>query len=505
MKSTRRVASLAAVSAVWLAAACSSSSSDNATDGGSSAGNGGSSGGGAGGGAAGSAGGGTGGSGGAGTAGTSGGGTGGSGGGGTGGSAGSTNEGGVDGGGNQEAGDASMDTTTVICEADADLLHDPENCGRCDKSCAGGDCDEGVCVPVLVLDTQEEPYGIHSYERLGFVDQAKVYLWEKTTRNANHYKLLSTSSTPASPAATGEPPLQDTAFPPDIGAVAFDATNLYEAILPDTTGNKAQVSIKTLADASAPTKMFTLPAGPPDPNHSDGPSDLKWDNIAVGSNAIYLSGTTQINGFSNPNPDTTAIYRIATPVADPANEAAPIVTGLGEVVTDLAVFGNATAGEHLFWLDYMATRPDNDAGFGTDYFVLTAPAAGGTPVLLDDANTSDSAFASDGTYVYWTQHNDAGKLMRCPLANLDPAHVEPVADASNAEEGIVAQGQYVYLMEFTDPGPIYRVNTSTGVRDLLGNRAIGASEKESYVFGADANFLYMAGIDGKVYRLPSVP
>ena len=218
-----------------------------------------------------------------------------------------------------------------------------------------------------------------------------------------------------------------------------------------------------------------------------------------------MTGTTNINGFSNPNPDTSAIYRITTPVADPANEATPVVTGLGEVVTDLAVFGNATAGQHLFWLDYFPTRPDSDAGPGTDYFVFTAPAAGGAPVLLDDANTSDGAFASDGTYVYWTQHNDAGKLMRCPLANLDAAHVEPVADASNAQEGIVAQGQYVYLMEFTDPGPIYRVNTTTGDRELLGNRAIGASVKADYLFGADANFSYMESIDGPIYRLPNVP
>ena len=483
MKSTRQLASWTAVSAVWLAAACSSPS-NNAADGGPN----------------------TGGSAGNGSGGSAGNGAGGS-------SAGGSNEGGVDGATSQDGGDASTDGgsstdgTTVNCQADADLLNDPQNCGSCGKSCAGGDCDQGLCVPVLVLDTTEEPYGIHSYERLGFVDQGKVYLWEKTTRNANHYKLLSTSSTPETPASTGEPPIQDTAFPPDIGSVTFDATNIYEAILPTTTGAKAQVSIKKLSDTSAPTKLFTLPAGPNrPPADGGGPTDLLWQNIAVGSGAIYVTGTTQLNSGLNPVVDTTTIYRIATPVSDPANEATSIVSGLGEVVTDLAVFGNATAGQHLFWLDYNRVRPDSDAGPGSDYCVYTAPAAGGTPVLLDDANTSDSAFASDGTYVYWTQHNDAGKLMRCPLANLDAAHIQAVADASNAQEGIVAQGQYAYLMEFTDPGPIYRVNTSTGVRRAFSGIEPSVHRLKSPTCSALKRISSIClGIDGSVYRLPNVP
>jgi hypothetical protein len=361
-----------------------------------------------------------------------------------------------------------------------------------------------VCTAVLVMDTQQPPYGFHSNEDHGFVGQNKVYLWEKTTADADHFKLLSVASTPANPAATGDPALQDSPFPPEIEAVTFDATNIYEAVESATVGGKGQVTAKKLADGSAPAKLFSLPAGPANPNTS-GPSDLSWDNIAVGTNAIYLTGTTQINGTANPNPDTTKLYKIATPAASTAAEPTAIATGLGEVITDLAVFGNATAGEHVFWLDYFPTRPDNALGAGSDYFVFTVPAAGGTPVMLDDAITSESAFASDGTYVYWTQHDDAGKLMRVPLANLDQAHVQPVADASNAQEGIVAQGGYVYLMEFTDPGPIYRVNTSTGARDLLGNRTVGASIKNSYLFGADTGFLYMTSIDGPVYRLPIDP
>src|SRR5262249_39199121 len=124
---------------------------------------------------------------------------------------------------------------------------------------------------------------------------------------------------------------------------------------------------------------------------------------------------------------------------------------------------------------------------------------------LDDASTSTASFASDGTYVYWTEANDAGRLMRCPLANLDPDHVQAVADVASAQEGIVVQGQFAWVMELSDPGPIFRINTATGAKEQIGNRTVGASIKNSYLFGIDSSFIYMASIDGPVYRLPSTP
>jgi hypothetical protein len=486
MKSSRLLTSCAAASLFSFIAACSSSSDKGGSGGSSNEGGSSGTGGAATGGSTASSGGST---------------VSGSGGKSAGGDAGTHKDGGAASGGTSslDGGDASTGAGGAPATCQADLQTDPLNCGSCGKSCAGGDCEGGLCVPVLVLDTEEPPYGFHTYEWQTFINGGKAYLWEKTTANSNHYKLLDTSTTPATPAATGTV-LQDVPFPPEIASVAFDATYLYAAAPGATVGTKGQVTAKKLADQSAPTKLFTLPAGPPDPNNGNAPSDFLWQNMSVTSTAIYLTATTQINGFSNPNPDSSAIYRIATPVTDATKTPTQIVSGLGEVVTDLAVFG-----DHVFWLDYKPSRPDSDAGPGTDYFVYTAPAAGGTPVRLDDANTSTSSFTSDGTYVYWIEANDAGRLMRCPLANLDTAHVKSVSDASSAQEGIVAQGQYVFFVEFSDPGPIFRVNTSTGARDVIGNRDIGASEKESRILGADANFLYLAGIDAKIYRLPSTP
>jgi hypothetical protein len=67
------------------------------------------------------------------------------------------------------------------------------------------------------------------------------------------------------------------------------------------------------------------------------------------------------------------------------------------------------------------------------------------------------------------------------------------------------QGRYAWVMELSDPGPIFRIDTGTGDKELVGNRTVGASVKNSYLFGIDSTFIYMAGIDGPVYRLPSMP
>jgi hypothetical protein len=335
----------------------------------------------------------------------------------------------------------------------------------------------------------------------GFVSGDKVYLWEE--ESGGPYDLRSTSSTPTNPPATGLPALQSETGP-SFGAVTFDSTNIYETVQPANKGETGQVLVQGLSGNGPPTTLFTLPAGP---NTNEGdPTDYTWANIALGSGAIYVTGTTNLNSFTNPVPDETTIYRIATPVTDASSTPTAIYSHQSQSVTKLAVFGNASAGDHLFWLDYQPNRQDSDAGFGSDTFVYTAPASPtGTPVLLDDAVTNGAAFASDGTYVYWTEINDAGRLMRCPLANLDAAHVQPVADVASAQDGIVVQGQYAWVMELSDPGPIYRIDTGTGAKDYIGNRTVGASIKNSYLFGIDSNFIYMGSIDGPIFRLPSAP
>ena len=83
--------------------------------------------------------------------------------------------------------------------------------------------------------------------------------------------------------------------------------------------------------------------------------------------------------------------------------------------------------------------------------------------------------------------------------------MESVVDAESPMEGIIVRGQYAYFMELADPGPVFRIDLAHKTRELLGNRTVGASIKNSYLFGVDAGFLYMTTIDGPVYRLPIVP
>jgi hypothetical protein len=385
-------------------------------------------------------------------------------------------------------GDAASLADAAMCPPGTNFQTDAENCGHCGKSCSGASCLSGLCEATLVMSApQPNSFGLgKTFAYTGFVSGGKVSVWEEA-ESGDHYDLLSALTTPTAPPSAGSPPLQTTNLPPFAGAVAFDATNVYEAFQPAAAGQTGQVLVKKLADAAAPTKMFTLPA-----------SNVDWTNIAVGPTAIYLTATTAFT--------STAIYRMATPVADAASMPTLILDHLGEKDSDLSVVTDASGGEHLVWLDYLATRPDSDAGLGSDWFVYTAPATpGATPVRLGDATTSTASIASDGTFVYWTEANDAGRLMRCPLANLDAAHAVRVADVASAQEGIVVQGSYAWVMELSDPGPIFRIDTSSGAKELVGNRTVGASIKNSYLFGIDASFIYMASVDGPVYRLPSAP
>jgi hypothetical protein len=394
---------------------------------------------------------------------------------------GSSTEGGASDAGNGGNAESGAGGTTTMCQAN--LQNDPDNCGRCGKSCGGGDCIQGLCEAMLVLDAQESPYGPTLNELSTFVDQGKIYEWLYTTTNATHYVLQTAPTTPASTVSKGTS-IQDVPNDPTIDAVAFDSVYVYEAVEGDP-GAQGQVARKKLdgsENEGAATKLFSLPA------------DLVWKNIAVTPTVIYLTGKTKLNGPTHPDPDTTAFYRITMPVAN-ATAAPTTITGLAgrnELVTDLTVIGT-----HLFWLEYDLPT--------SDYFVYTAPTTGGPAVQLGDGNTSESSFTSDGTYVYWSEINDAGRLMRCPLANLDMVHAKAVTEIASAREGIFAKGQYVYVMELPDPRPLYRVNTSNGDRELLGNVEPTPSEKGTRVIGVDSDFVYMTSIDAKVWRLPNTP
>jgi hypothetical protein len=381
---------------------------------------------------------------------------------------------------------ADAPTTADAPTCQADLQNDPQNCGRCGRSCGGATCSRGLCDPLLVLDAQEEPYGPTQNQLVTFVDHGAVYEWEYTTTLANHYVVQRAPTTPASPPSMGVV-IQDVPSQPSIDAAAFDPTYVYEAIEGTAAGAKGQVARKRLdrADGTgAGARMFSLPA------------DLKWDNLAIAADAIYLTGTTTLNGPDHPEPDTTTIYRMAladvTADGNALPTALPQLAGRNQSITDLTVVGG-----HLFWLEYDLAS--------SDYLVFTAPVGGGAPVQLDDASTSDSSFTTDGTYVYWTEANALGNLMRCPLANLDAQHVAPVAAIESAREGIVASGPYVYVMAFPDPRPVYRVTTATGAMEELGDIEIPPSEKGTRVIGVDAGFVYVTTTDAKVWRIPNAP
>src|ERR1041385_36738 len=213
MKSIKLLGSLAALSVLWLAASCSSKSNDTGAEPG--AGGSGETGGSAGSSSGGKAG-----------NNASGGNAGGNASGGKAGNNGSGGNGGdASAGSGGTTGDGSTGTggAPATCPG-ADTQPDPNNCGHCGKSCAGGDCSGGLCEAVLVIDQSYAIAGfgspLHPDSAKGFVDQNKVYFWRVDSSGASAvYKLLSAPSTPANPVSTGEPALQTTPESPGVGSV----------------------------------------------------------------------------------------------------------------------------------------------------------------------------------------------------------------------------------------------------------------------------------------------
>jgi hypothetical protein len=472
MKSTQLLASVAAVSlCCWSVGACSSSGDDDDAAGGS-----------------------------AGAAGTSNpaGGDGsseaGSDGGGTssGGTHGRGDAGAPEGGSSSPVGSAG-DTSMAGVAGDsgatcaADVQSDPENCGRCDHSCGGGECADGKCQPVVVLDPEPRSIGRNvslDVRNKVLVDQGSIYYWNYGVPDGGdfEYTILKASVVPTNPPSDGLPAVQT--FPilaSPIQGATFDAGYLYYSI--STGAGAAEVRRKKLdtSDGTGPgTKVFSLDNG------------RIWRNLVLAGGAAYVTGEVDSIMVDQIK---TGIYKLPLPPAN-ANAKPAAIAGLAALdnrIMDLTVVGG-----HLFW-----TETDDDT---THALLWTAPVAGGTPVQLDDVTQFGGAsIAGDpnDTYVYWTSHHHGGTLSRCPIANLDVAHIEPVDDVDNASEGLLVDDAYVYYQEdesLVTGKPIWRVPKAGGTRELLGEIDGGFA-----LVGLDDGFVYAQDFDNVLYRLSKTP
>jgi hypothetical protein len=381
-------------------------------------------------------------------------------------------------------GDAGSGPT---CDASVNFQHDPENCGHCGHSCAGGECSGGQCEPVLVIDSGRTIRANVTYDpgNAVLVDQGSIYFWNNGYKGLGDYEytILKASVVPTTPPSDGTPALQsflgDGSKP--VTGVTFDAGYFYYAQKTGaTTAAVMRKKLDTSDGTGAGAKLFSLDDG------------RIWRSIAIAGNKLYITGEVDTNLVDLIK---TGIYSLTLP---PANvNAKPVaITGLAnldERISDLTVVGG-----HLFWLQYDEATTHN--------LLWTAPVAGGTPVMLDDVRdfvgssiTGDAA----GQYVYWSTHFHGGKVARCPIATLDTDHIEPLTEANNNFEGLFVDDQYVYYGEaetLVTGKPIWRVAKEGGAPELLGELD-GAHQ----VVGVDKDFVYVEDFDSLIYRLPNTP
>ena len=426
-----------------------------------------------------------------------------------------TTDGGGDGGGDSTTGNdggTGSDGATNDAGTDAEptcqanLKTDAKNCGHCGRVCESNTCNDGLCQPMMVLDTPDSP---SSFLYAVSISGGKAYEWEYTTAPASPHFFV--YSAPAPLTLLAQPSkgtiLQDVppAVDPNLkmSAAAFDATYVYEAAPGATAGGVSRKKLDGTEATGDATALFGLPAMDPAhavagcAGHPTKPaSAIVWKNLVVAGNAAYLAGTTTANGSAYPCPDSTAIYAISPFPATATTQATQVagLGSLGEIFSDLTVVGG-----HLFWFDNSTDTSKRS--------LFTAPIAGGAPVLLeDDVFAGDhAAIAGDDQFVYWTIASSQGSLRRAPLANLQASAATTVAPVDSPAEGLVVDAGYVYFMTVNTERTVSRVPKAGGTVDDLGSMSLGLPGSGDRVVGVDDTFLYITDLDAKIYRMYKKP
>jgi len=366
----------------------------------------------------------------------------------------------------------------------ADTQTDAKNCGHCGKVCESNECDSGECTPVVVLypvagETVDSTIGNNMMTTN--LTAGNVYEWELVDNGTQYYRTLRASSTPVTPAAAGAVVAQVARHnpAPQIGAVTFDATNIYQCSTDGVT--------RTLLSATnaTPTKIVAAPTV------ADG----------FACNAIAVTATTIFVVDDDVSTGKDSIYSIPVASANGTNKPT-LVPNIGERdrnITNLTVIGT-----NLFWFD-------RDVAGDSQAQLMTAPVTGGVPKVIDHSLGSSGGlgFGTDGVYIYYTANiGNVGEVRRAPLATLKP---DATAVASNIDtfKGLVVNGGYLYFME-GQSREVFRAKSdgSTGAEGLgvaFVQTADNVQHEGFNMTGVDSKFVYFMLNDGLIARLPSTP
>jgi hypothetical protein len=321
-------------------------------------------------------------------------------------------------GGQQDSGSDSQGVDTgVDATCGADLQNDKGNCGTCGHDCLGGDCQAGVCQPVLVAQsTSIAPYamvlsaGVLYFTNVRAYDFHTVGKVDATATNGSASQLADYGTGYTTPLVDALPwglAVKNgyfyTALYSNSGMNGFWEGGVDRCPLSGCTGS-------TLADYGANSYA-----------------------VATSSTDVYF-GATDINDNYMLQKAPLDFSSAATTIATPASEIDGLVIDGTDVFygTSDGVFacnptcgGTAITQGQALDAEQMAVDTNNvyfaSTPYGGSPTVQSVPRGGGLPKLIASDVTVPVGVALDANYVYFTDVGDTanaatGKVVRCPLS-----------------------------------------------------------------------------------------
>jgi hypothetical protein len=328
-----------------------------------------------------------------------------------------TLEAGTDSGGGDTQTDAPGSDTGVDAACGADLQNDKGNCGTCGHDCLGGDCQAGVCQPVLVTQSSSiAPYamvlnaGILYFTNVRAYDFHTVGKVDATATNGSASQLVDYNVGYTNPLVDALPwglAVRNGYFYTTLYANGGQ-NNLWEGgvdrcPLSGCTGNTISVyGIDSYAVGTSSTDVYY---GSTDINSNyalmKAPRDFSSAATAVATPASEIDGLV-VDGTDVFYGTTDGVF-----ACNPTCGTSPITQGGALDAEQMVVDANNI---------YFASTPFNGAPT-----VQSVSRGGGLPKLIASDVTLPVGIAIDANYVYFADVGDTatpttGKVVRCPLA-----------------------------------------------------------------------------------------
>jgi hypothetical protein len=325
----------------------------------------------------------------------------------------------------EPGGDASREGGVDGASCVGDLKTDRANCGRCGHDCLGGDCTDGVCQPVTLV--QNEP-------QLGAiaVDGDTAY-W--VANYAIHKCAV---------AGCG-------GVPTAVGTVTASATRIVVRgpHLAWATGGVLQAgdvfTCPIAGCGGAPTKLGSG-SGSGNPNSlAADTTNVYWSNTASTNGEIVKcawGGAPTTFASARPYPaglvdDGTNLYWIEETSNNYRIAGCPTDTCAGGpkvMVSDSGISNLASNGTNLVW--------QGNNGIST----CTLPACAMATSLSASVPATSGAMTLGSAYVYWV--DGSGIVQECALAGCG-GNPTPLASGQSAVYGITSDALAVYWTSFS--------------------------------------------------------